>query len=145
MPLDYPLIRRNEIIFNESYTSAEVYEVGRTLRPLVIDNVTEDEYDWLSKNAKGEIVVDCYHQGISYQDYDLIRNPQNSQVALKWQGMLMLNPLETLAVRFYDGLTNEVERMRLALEKHRKGQASGWGDQQIPDMYMFQVSRQTSD
>jgi hypothetical protein len=50
--------------------------------------------------------------------------------------MLMRDPLETLAVRFYDGLANEAERLRLALEHHREGRASGWGDKQIPDKYL---------
>lgn len=138
MVLDYPAIRESNIIFNEAGNSTKVKEVERALRPLILEGVTEQEYGWLRENAKGEVIFDCGHQGFSRQNYELIRNPKNSQVALKWQDMLMLNPLETLAVRFYDGLVNEVERLKLALEKHREGQVSGWGDNLIPDKYMPQ-------
>ena len=138
---DYPVIRGKKIVFDISYTSARVEESERDLHPLVLENVTKKEHAWLKKHAMGQVIVDCDYQGMSHDDYELIRNPQNGQVALKWQGMLMIDPLETGARRFYDGLTIEVERLSLALKEHREGLKSGWGDKKIPDSLM--PARQT--
>ncbi|MBI4162282.1 MAG: hypothetical protein HY513_01245 [Candidatus Aenigmarchaeota archaeon] len=130
----YPRIESNEIIFNESGSSARVEEVRRGILPLTIDNVSEEEFGWL-ETVKGYVLINSY-QGSSKQGYDLIRNQQTNQVALRWQGMLMLDHKETLAVRFYDGLTSEIRRLRLALESHRKGATSGWGDAVVSDSLM---------
>ncbi len=129
---DYPQIRGDKIIFENRY-DVKSEEIERTLRPLTLENVTEQEFEWLKTNAKGKVVINCGYQGISHQDYDLIRNPKNNQVALKWQGLLRLDPIKISAVRFYDGLTNEIERLRFVLEEHHKGKVSGWGDSQVPD------------
>ena len=136
LSFDYPKIVGEDIVFNVADCSDKVEEEKRKLRPLTLEGVTDEEFQWLDSTAKNTVTINCGYQGTSYQGYDLIHNTQTRQVALKWQGRLMVEPVETLTLWFYDGLTDEVNRLSFVLEEHRKGKVSGWGDQQIPDQYM---------
>lgn len=140
---DFPQIRGKKIIFNESGDSSEIVEVERQLRPLTLEKISEEDFIWLNSKAKGNVTLDCGYQGISQDTYVLVRNPKTKAVALKWQGRLVIDSLEFLAVRFYDGITEEISRLKIVLEQHRKGVETGWGDAQIDNKYMLYTPKKS--
>lgn len=116
-------IEGDEIVFFEYPGLGRFGEVRRRLRPVVLDTVTEQEFDWLSRNAKGKIPVVHGEAKISDHDYELVRNQQTGQVAVMPKSMIITNPMDTLSARFYDGITYEIARLEQLLEKHRGSQA----------------------
>ena len=127
----YPSVIGNEVVFSDSGSDDCDRRVVRRLRPLVLCDVEEQEYGWLTEHAKARMSVDCGYQGVYSDDYDLVYNSKTRNVAIRWQGRLWVRPEDTIAVRFYDALTNEIERLRKALDCHRRGLDSGWGDAEV--------------
>ena len=127
MAIVYPSVIGNEVVFGDSGSDDCDRRVVRRLRSLVLCDVDEQEYAWLTEHAKAPMSINCGYQGVHSDAYDLVYNSKTRNVAIRWQGRLFVRPEDTIAVRFYDALTHEIERLSRALDCHRKGLDSGWG------------------
>jgi hypothetical protein len=127
----YPVVEGNRVVFNCSGSSVDVDEAWRPLRSLVLNDVSMEEYHWLRSEGRGWIVLDCDYQGWDRQGYDIVYNGRTRQVAIRWQGMTIRDVAEMPVVEMYDAISGEIERLRVLLHAHRRGEDGGWGDDAI--------------
>ena len=102
----YPIIKGDQILFSE--------DVSRPVQPLELEGVTHEEYKWLVSQKPGNNGRSLGYFGHAFQP------KASGSVVVLINGEPVLNPINTLAVKFYDDVVAELGEVERLLEQHRK-------------------------